>query len=284
MADGSEENKMSILEKMDSFERKYGKTVVVNQKRWCYYRLGRGTPILWLTGGLRRAALGYSLMELLAQRYSVIAPDYPPTDNIDEFMTAFDHILDNEKFRRFILAGQSYGGLLAQAYLVHRLADVELLVLSSSGPADYGRLWLAADYFAILLARLLPERTVKNMLAGGLVKALPLPESEKEDWLATIDHLLKNELSRADVLSHFAVAADLIRKRNIIPAAFKGWRGRVIVLSAGNDPTQSPKDILHYQKLFGRTIEQVDLDGMGHAAMLFNPQDYLELLEKAIAG
>ncbi len=30
---------------------------------WRYYRMGAGEPILWLTGGLRRAALGFAFME-----------------------------------------------------------------------------------------------------------------------------------------------------------------------------------------------------------------------------
>jgi len=51
---------------------------------------------------------------------------------------------------------QSYGGLLAQAYLAHRAKAVKRLILSSTGPANYGKGWLPVEYVAMALARLLP--------------------------------------------------------------------------------------------------------------------------------
>jgi hypothetical protein len=52
--------------------------------------------------------------------------------------------------------------LLAQAFLAHKTKAVERLILSSTGPADYGKVWVAADYAAIALVRLMPERMVKS--------------------------------------------------------------------------------------------------------------------------
>ena len=275
---------MKILEVMRSFEIQYGKSLTCNQQNWYYYLLGRGTPILWLTGGLRRTALGYSFLERMAEKHTVIAPDYPAASTIDEFIEAFDDILKTEKVERFILAGQSYGSLLAQAYLSRRPQAVEMLVISSGGPADYGRAWLAADYLAMGLVRLLPERSAKKMIFGGLLKALPLPEDQREEWLEAIQYILNNELTRADVYSHFAVAADLIRKRIVQPKAFENWHGRVIILSATNDPTQGADDLPRYERLFGRPVELVDLGDMGHAGLLYNPQKFLNILEKAFLG
>lgn len=273
---------MSILNEMKSFEQKHGKTILIDQKSWRYYRLGKGSPVLWLTGGLRRTALGYSFLEELAKKHTVIAPDYPVTRTIDEFIAAFDAILKVEKIDRFILAGQSYGSLLAQAYLALRSQDIELLVISSGGPADYGRAWLAADYLAMGLVRLLPEKRAKKMIFGGLLKALPLPEGERAEWLEAIQHILEQDLSRDDVYSHFGVAADLIKKRIVQPGAFENWHGRVIVLSAANDPTQSGQDLPGYERLLGRPVELVDLGDMGHAALLFDPLKFTGILEKAL--
>ncbi|MGA9397943.1 MAG: alpha/beta hydrolase [Anaerolineaceae bacterium] len=275
---------MNIRKKMEGFEKKFGKTIVVGQKSWRYYRLGTGTPVLWLTGGLRRTALGFSFLEELAGNHTVIAPDYPTTRTIDEFMQAFDDILRTEKIDRFILAGQSYGSLLAQAYLSERPERVEALVISSGGPADYGRVWLAADYLAMGLVRLLPVKSAKKLIFGGLLKALPLPGGESAEWLEAIQHILNDELTRADVYSHFGVAADLIKTRIIRPEVFQKWQGRVIVMSAANDPTQSAGDIPRFERLFGRPVEQVGLGDMGHAALLFDPVKYCSILEKALEG
>lgn len=272
---------MTILEQLKRFAQQCGKEVVVNNTSWRYYRLGAGAPIFWLTGGLRRAALGFAFMEKLALRHTIIAPDYPPVQTIDEFITAFDTILRIEGINTFALGGQSYGGLLAQAYLAHKTKAVERLILSSTGPADYGKMVLPAQYAFIALARMLPEATVKNLLVGRLLKLITLPEAERAEWQAAVNTVMEHELSRADVVSHFAVFADLIRKGIITPAAYQHWTGRVIVLRAENDPTQSIKDIPRYEKLFGR-VEVLNMGAMGHAAALFNPDKYVELLEQAL--
>ena len=98
---------MTILEHMNQFSDRFGKSVSVNKITWRYYRVGAGKPILWLTGGLRRAALGFAFMERLARCHLVIAPDYPPARTIDEFLTAFDIILQTEGIDTFALGGQS---------------------------------------------------------------------------------------------------------------------------------------------------------------------------------
>jgi pimeloyl-ACP methyl ester carboxylesterase len=273
---------MTVLEQMNHFSERFGKKATVNNTTWHYFRLGTGTPIFWLTGGLRRAAFGFAFMERLANRHTVIAPDYPPLQTIDEFITAFESILQAEGIQTFTLGGQSYGGLLAQAYLAHKGEAVERLILSSSGPANYGKAWLPAEYAFIALARLLPEKTVKNLLTGGLLKAITLPESEHDEWLEAIHAVMQNDLSRADVISHFGVAADLIRKGIVTPAAFRNWSGRIFVLTAENDPTQSKKDIPRYEKLFGRAVEVLYMGNMGHTAALFNPDKYVELLTQAL--
>lgn len=273
---------MKVLEQIDHFTTRYGKKIIIDNRTWRYYRLGAGTPILWLTGGLRRAALGYAFMERLAVHHTVIAPDYPPVQTIGEFITAFDTILLTEGVDTFTLVGQSYGGMLAQAYLARKSRAVEELVLSSTGPADYGKAWLPVETILITLARLLPEKTVKNLLAGGLLKIITVPEAERAEWVEAIQAVMQDELSRADVVSHFAVAADMIRKGLVNTATYQKWDGRLIVLCAENDPTQSRKDIPRYEKLFGRTVDVVSMGNMGHTAVLFDPDKYVELFEQAL--
>lgn len=81
----------------------------------------------------------------------------------------------------------------------------------------------------------------------------------------------------------FAVAADLIRTQVVHPGAFQGWDGRVVVLRADNDPTQSKKDIPRDERLFGRRVNVINLGRLGHAAVLVDPNTYADLLERALA-
>ncbi len=162
---------MTIQERMRDFAERHGKTIRSDDVAWRYYRLGNGAPLLWLTGGLRRAALGYAFLERLAAHHTVLAPDHPPVQTIKAFNAGFDAILHAEDVERFTLAGQSYGGFLAQAYLAHRVrigSAPQVLLMSSSDPANYGNAWLPVEYAAIALAHVLPESLVKRVLASGL--------------------------------------------------------------------------------------------------------------------
>ncbi|HVM59469.1 MAG TPA: alpha/beta hydrolase [Verrucomicrobiae bacterium] len=267
---------------MKDFSRRYGNSITVNSTTWHYCRLGSGTPLFLLPGGLRRISFGFALLERLATRHVVIAPDFPPVQTIHEFFAAFDAILQAEGITNFALGGQSYGGLLAQAYLAYRTQGVERLVLSSTGPANYGKVWLVADYAAIGLVRLIPERIIKKLLVGGLLKAVPLPEPVRAEWTEALHQVVDHDLSRADIVSHFAVAADLIRRNPVNPAAYRNWTGRIIVLKADNDPSQSPKDFPRYEKLFGRPVEVIDMGNMSHIAPILYPDKYAELYEQAL--
>lgn len=274
---------MTILEQMHSFAQQYGKEILVNGTSWRYYSIGAGRPFLWLTGGLRRAAFGFAFMERLGAFFRVIAPDYPPVMTIDEFVLAFDAILQNEGVDTCTLGGQSYGGMLAQAYLARRKEAIERLILSSTGPADYGNAWLPVEFAFIGLSRILPEKTLKKLLAGGLFKLLTVPVEERAEWWEALNTIMQSELSRADLVSHFTVAADMVRKGVISPAAYQNWTGRILVLSAENDPTQSEKDYPRYEKLFGRSVQVVNTGYMGHTGSLLNPDKYVELIQQALS-
>jgi len=273
---------MSLQDQIRQFSEQFGKTIHIAGVTWRYYRLGTGSPVFWLTGGLRRAALGFDFMQRLAEKHTVIAPDYPPVQTIEAFLNAFDAILGAEGVEHFTLGGQSYGGLLAQAYLARRGAAVERLILSSTGPVVFNRGARAGVGLATALARLLPEKRVKAMLAGGLLNAIALPEEKREEWQAVIRAVVENELSRIDAISHFAVPADLLRSKTIDWTALHAWRGRVVVLSASNDPTQSKVDFPRYEALFGRPVEVISLGDLGHAASLVDAEKFVALLEQVL--
>jgi pimeloyl-ACP methyl ester carboxylesterase len=272
-----------VIDRIRAFSDRYGKDLVIGGTPWRYYRLGMGPPILWLTGGLRRAAFGFAFLECLGQRRTVIAPDYPPVGSFQDLLSGFEAILAAAGADRFALGGQSYGGLLAQALLATRPDRVTHLLLSSTGPADYGRAWAAVDDLCILLARLLPERPLKRLLAGGLLRIVSFPPDERAAWEAALRQVMDHDLTRGDVISHFAVVADIIRQGLIRPGVFASWPGRVAVLSAEDDPTQGKGDRRRYERLFGRPVEIVSLGAIGHTGALRDPARFVAVLEQTLA-
>jgi pimeloyl-ACP methyl ester carboxylesterase len=239
---------------------------------WRYYRLGQGPALLWLTGGLRRAALGCDFLTRLAEGHTVLAPDYPPgLRRLDQLEAGLTALLDAAAVDRVSVAGQSYGGLPAQAFLARHPERVTQLLLSSSGPGDLNRAWVLADDLAIALVRLLPQRLVKALLLRQLAGLLPPERRSVEPWLQAARHVVQHDLTREDLTSHFALAADIIRSRAITPGAFANWTGPVTVFRATDDPTQQPADLARYQRLFGREVTAVDLGPVGHVAALTDP-------------
>jgi pimeloyl-ACP methyl ester carboxylesterase len=273
---------VGVLEQAAGFADDHGRTVTSGGLTWRYYRLGTGPVIVWLTGGLRRAALGFALLEDLSADHTVVALDYPPMRTVDEFVDALDTIRAAEGVERCVLVGQSYGGLLGQVYVAARPGVVEQLVLSSSGPADYGRGWLPVEYLFIGLVRVLPVRWVRTLLMRRLVGLVTAPEADLAAWQDAIRRTV-DDLGRPDIVSHFAVPADVIRRRLVTPAAFRTWTGRAAMLAARNDPTQSPKDQARLEALLGRPVRLVDLGDRGHTALLADPSGYAALLRQALA-
>jgi pimeloyl-ACP methyl ester carboxylesterase len=272
----------SVLAQMRRFSAAYRKQLTVAGVGWRYYRLGSGPAVVWLTGGLRRAAFGFGFMEALARSYTVLAPDYPVLQTFQQFDRGLSAILRAEGIRRFHLGCQSYGGVLGQPFLARHPQAVDRLVLSSTGPADYSPAWLPVEYLAIALVRLLPEQRVKRMLAGRLEKVLTTVPEQREDWLAALRETFEHDLTRGDVVSHFAVAADIIKTRLVHPGAFQTWHGQVVVLRAENDPTQQAKDRPRYERLFGRPVEVISMGQAGHTAHLLDPQQYVNWLQQAL--
>jgi hypothetical protein len=136
--------------------------------------------VLWLTGGLRRAAIASAFLERLTSHHTVIAPDYPPVLTIGEFLAAFDGILHAE--------------------------SVESVALGASP-------------MVVLLAHVLPEQKLKESVSIGLVRLIgQLPRRERIEMADLIRAIVSQELCRADVVSHFAVAADVIRTKIVTPA------------------------------------------------------------------
>jgi pimeloyl-ACP methyl ester carboxylesterase len=272
----------AILSAARRFAAAHGRKVRVGDVEWRYVSLGEGPPVLWLTGGLRRAGLGYGFLGRLARNHTVVAPDYPPVQRFTDFDDGVSAILRAERIARCDVVGQSYGGLLAQAFLASHPGRVGRLVLSSSGPADYGRLWAPALSVATLAARVLPKRWWGSLLLAGLNRLLPSGSDPDGNWAAVLRHTVRHDLSRADIVSHFAVAADVAKRQLVRPERFQQWRGDVVVLRAENDRTQDASDVPRLQRLLGRPVQTISMGLAGHTAALLEPERYVQWLEKAL--
>lgn len=271
-----------VLRAAQRFTEAYGRELTVGNVQWRYLRLGAGPPVLWLTGGLRRAALGCSFLGKLASSHTVVAPDYPPVARFADVDEGLSAILHTEGIERCDVVGQSYGGLLAQAFLASHPGRIRRLVLSSSGPADYGLPWVPVLSAIAASVRVLPKRLSSALLVAGLRRFFPSGSDPDGRWAEALSHTVRHDLTREDMASHFAVAADIAKSRLVRPNRFQLWTGTAVVLRAENDRTQAAKDIPRLQRLLGRSVRTISMGLAGHTAVLLEPELYVQWLEKAL--
>ncbi|CZQ99585.1 alpha/beta hydrolase fold-1 [Trichococcus palustris] len=156
------------------FERKYGKKLKIGSIVWQYYKLGNaGTVLLFLTGGLRRARFGYAILEKLSAEHTVLALDYPPVESIGDFIDAIDGLLASENIKKVILIGQSYGGIIAQAYMLYRPEKLSRLILSNSGPLQFSFVSRFELNLALKVVDILSEKNAKKLFCKMILLVFP---------------------------------------------------------------------------------------------------------------
>jgi pimeloyl-ACP methyl ester carboxylesterase len=277
-----------VLLRARAFSAAHASELTVGGLRWRYCRLGRGPVLLWLTGGLRRAALACAVLDALADGLTVVAPDYPPRlrtlEQFEAAMAAILRAVGSGDAAPVHVLGQSYGGLLAQALVARRPDRVDRLVLSSTRPGDRGPGWAVAAGVAAAVIRALPEHTVQLLLSERLERLVQAPSAQAHALRSVVREVVEHDLTRDDLVSHFTVARDIVRRRTITPEAFAPWTGHAVLLRARNDPTQHHGDFQRWQRLFGREPEVVDMGDAGHAAALVDPERYAGWVRSALRG
>ena len=120
------------------------RSVQVGPNRIAYRKLGSGDPILLLNRF--RGTLDTwdpAFLDALARHHTVIAFDLPgigysegvQPDSMEQGIASVEGLADALGLRKFDLLGWSWGGLLAQAYMIDRPARVDRVVLLATNPA-----------------------------------------------------------------------------------------------------------------------------------------------------
>ena len=142
---------------------------------------GRGSPLVWLHG-LKTASADDPLLTALAEHHTVYAPVFPgqaSLEELDDLPTIhdlalfYDGVLDALGLDRFVLAGHSFGAMLAGEVAAVSPGRVERLVLA----APIG-LWNDAHPVEDLFARPYPavDELIWRGAAKGQIRAASMQE------------------------------------------------------------------------------------------------------------
>lgn len=115
-------------------------------KGWelCYYRTGSGPVLIYLPGGGLGAMAHRNIIELLADKYSIIAIDLPGFGNssspdaawtLEDYANTINRFLESLSIPDYFLVGVSLGGGVALCLAKNNLAIKRMAVIDPAGIA-----------------------------------------------------------------------------------------------------------------------------------------------------
>ena len=124
------------------------RTLTIDGLNTTYYCLGTGPTLLFLHGGRLRALTFMPLLRLLAQRYTIIAPDLPgygasatprETWSYKDYAVFLEAFLAKLQLKNVVLVGYSMGGGIAGNLAANSRRVKRLVLVDAAGCRSVGR-------------------------------------------------------------------------------------------------------------------------------------------------
>ncbi|MCA1619534.1 MAG: alpha/beta hydrolase [Acidobacteria bacterium] len=258
------------------------KTLNIRGVEWNYVTGGRGEKTLLLLHG---AVGGAETMRWLASafedEYRTVTPTVADAATLDEVCDAVSAILDREHVGRAAVFGGSFGGLVAQAFFHRRRAQVEDLILLSTGapsPRHATRSGLVKG-----LLRLLPFPVTRGLMRMELSKRLdaPVPEEYAErvaDFRRRLGHYFDHTLTKRTLVSRVALAAEFNRGESYAAEDHAGWPGRVLIVESDDDPMVPEEERRRLRQTYPRALV-CTFAGAGHMIPLLRLEELVGVVK-----
>lgn len=260
------------------------KSLAAGGREWSYLRGGAGkTPVLFLHG-LGDAYDAGNLFLGLEDELTFVAPFLPPVASLDELAAGLAAILDREGFEQVIVAGISFGALLAQSFF-HRQKDrvAHLFLADAFGPnrrqglRNRRNLWVW-DYLPLPLLRAMVRIRLRFLLkAPGLLEPRQQAALDylKERLAATVERL-----DRATAITQAALGAEAFLHDPIDPVPLGPFKGRIVSVAPGDAAgLLAGQAVLH--RVFP-SAEKVPVSGSGYLGTVLQPELYRNALRRLL--
>jgi len=258
------------------------KSLKIRGVEWHYVTGGRGEQTLLLFHG---AVGGAETMRWLASafedEYRTITPTVADVSSLGEVCDAASAILDREHVGRAVVFGGSFGGMVAQAFFQRRRAQVQDLVLLSTGvpsPKVGARTkWVTA------LMRLFPFSIMRALLKYEISRHLgaPFPAEHAAriaEFRQKLDHYFEHTLTKRTLLSRVALSVDFNRSGRYAPGDSADWPGRVLVIESDNDTMIPPEERRRLRETYPRALV-CTFAGAGHMIPLLRLEELVGVVK-----
>jgi 3-oxoadipate enol-lactonase len=252
------------------------KSLKIRGVEWRYVTGGRGEQTILLFHG---AVGGAETMRWVASafedEYRTVTPTVADVSTLEEVCDAASAILDREHVGRAVVFGGSFGGLVAQAFFKRRRAQVQDLVLLSTGapsPAAGARTARMTR-----LMRLLPFPLMRGLMRLEISRHLgaaapPEHAARVAEFRRRLDHYFDHTLTKQTLLSRVALSVDFNRRESYAPDDAAGWPGRVLIIESDDDPMLPAAERRRLRETYPRALV-CTFAGAGHMIPLLRLEE-----------
>jgi pimeloyl-ACP methyl ester carboxylesterase len=266
------------LEQFKAFLAAYPyRFITLDGMDWAYIAAEQhGDDLLVLSGALCAPEVSWKTIARLAEKYRVIAPEYPPVKSMDRLVDGIAAILREAGVARVHVLGGSYGGFVAQVFVRRHPEMTRSLVLSHTlppYPESAARVKKLMRWFALL-----PEGALRWLMGKRLSGLLPEKTPETAVLYATFQEMLRFRLTKADLMALMWRTVDFT-SREFTPSDLAGWPGRVSLVLADDDPS-TPEDVRARLQALYPDAKMHLFHGGGHATSVARQNEYLAVIDE----
>jgi 3-oxoadipate enol-lactonase len=258
------------------------KSLTIKGVEWSYATGGRGSQtVLLFHGAVGGAETMQHLAAAFADDYRTITPTVADVGTLEEVCDAVSAILDREHVGRAVVFGGSFGGLVAQAFFKRRRAQVEDLILLSTGVPN--RKTGARTERMTKLLRLLPFSLTRGLMKLEISKHLntPVPAEHAErihEFKQRLEDYFNHKLTKKTLLSRVALGVDFNRNETFTPDDQRDWPGRVLIIESNDDPMISADERKRLREAYPRALV-CTLAGAGHMIPLLRLEELVGVVK-----
>jgi pimeloyl-ACP methyl ester carboxylesterase len=247
------------------------KSVALNGKEWRYRVEGSGSrTLLMLPGALGSGEFMAHYVSELLPGVNVIVPDYSTGMTVQEFLNAFEVMIQAEGADAPVVYGGSFGGLLAQCWARRHPDRTPGLILSGAAFPDPLR--LPANRRMLRLLPLIPMPLVRSLMkiaARSIAKNIP---KHTESWRTEL-LFLAGKIQREDLASRYSTAIDFDSHYSFSPADLQNSPIKILLLEGSKDRIAGKKVREGMRTLYPQATIKT-FEGAGHSSLLTHPDEW----------
>jgi pimeloyl-ACP methyl ester carboxylesterase len=245
-----------------------------------YYCYGGGDKtVLAFSGGHTGPWGVYNFVLGFEQKFRVVVVDFSSCVSLDNFSQCVNHVLETEGIGPVCLTGQSLTGMFAQSYFRRNMDRVESMVLTNTLAPRRERNKKGALAMMRLFPSFLLNPLLKKKLSGlGKIEGEISPEAEERlrFRMALLLHDMDLVGSKKILLHILKMLFEFNAEDEPLPGAFKQWPGRVLIVTAEDEPYREDVDSL--MKIYPHTELYSFPAGWGHSAPLVHMEKFQTIL------